>query len=148
MSSVAFVGHHCAFRYVPREVSLASFWILSVADMYVCRSWRRCQIFSLFSFICLHPRGRFHVASSGKARWAVVVDCSAHYYTVVVDGCLVSVIFFSTTWWFWSISTQLWITVGSMISIAIGYSAMLWREWIYHLRRTPGVPVPVMTYMA
>jgi hypothetical protein len=38
LSATAFALHHCVFRYVPKEVSLASFWILSVADMYVCRS--------------------------------------------------------------------------------------------------------------
>ena len=47
-----------------------------------------------------------------------------------------------------STTTQLWITVGSMISIAIGYSATIWLRWTYQISRTPGVPLPVMTYTA
>jgi hypothetical protein len=35
MSIVSFTIHHCAFRYLPRAVSLASLWMLSFADMYV-----------------------------------------------------------------------------------------------------------------
>jgi hypothetical protein len=38
MASVAFVGHHCAVRYIPREASLLFHRIWSVVDMYVSRS--------------------------------------------------------------------------------------------------------------
>lgn len=68
MSSVAFVGRHCAFRYVPREASLVFHWILSVTDMYVWRSWRLASRTRILSFFCLHPRAWLRIPSSRKAR--------------------------------------------------------------------------------
>ena len=94
-----------------------------------------------FSFMCLHHQGWLHIPSSRKARPVIQSDCSGFYCTAINGEKRGASLGFGDFLFYnlmtllalpplpsSSIITQLWITVGSMISLAIEYSAMLWLE--------------------
>ena len=159
LSTTAFTLHHCIFRYVPREVSVASLWILSVADMYVCHIERHSQMLSLFSFVCLHPRGWQRIRFSSKARSAVEMGCYGTSYTGINGEKRVASLGFGDLLLYnlmlllalpaspsSSMITQLWITGGSIISINIAFLITRRLLKTYRLRVAPGLPLPVMTF--
>ena len=112
-----------------------------------------------FSFLSLHPRGYFRTSTS-SATELVRDKCDPGVYFTGIDGerngdslgfgdflvynVLLLIVLPTSS----SMSTQIWVTLGCIICIDIGYILTEWLQLIWKEEGFPGLPLPVIVASA
>jgi len=143
--STAFVVwfvHFIFFRYIPITLNLFLLWIVSIIDI----------------FVCLHHRGCFYNSSLTNEMSMQRKEClSGVYYVKGVDKWETSISLGLGDFLVYnilillvvppssSIIIKMCVTLGSIISVQVGFLLTYWLCSLIKKMSTPGVPLSVIT---